>query len=162
MRNVMSVRYVYIKHSAPIGKYKLKRRHYAFPTRPTLPKLQYSGRVTALNISDQRLLTFVFWTKRTDSHSFFTFYFETVKSLRYGSFNLYNTAFWAQVMKSCGGYGKPCFIPDCPIIYLRFTKKLLCNLEVKYITKYMSVRVCTRLPVSPPVITKGRNTRYKR
>ena len=56
----MSVRYVYIKHIAPKGKYKLKRRHYAFPTRPALPQLQYSGRFTALSISAQRILTFVF------------------------------------------------------------------------------------------------------
>jgi hypothetical protein len=60
MRNLMSVRYVYIKHSAPKGKYKLKRRHYAFPTRPAMPKLQYSGWFAALNIGAQRLLTFVF------------------------------------------------------------------------------------------------------
>jgi hypothetical protein len=60
MGNVTSVHYVYIKHSAPKGKYKLKRRHYAFPTRPALPKLQYSGWFTALNVSAQRLLTFVF------------------------------------------------------------------------------------------------------
>lgn len=60
MTNVMTVRYVYIKHSAPKGKYKLTRRHYAFPTRPALPKLQYSGWFTALSISAQRILTFVF------------------------------------------------------------------------------------------------------
>jgi len=64
MRNVTSVRYVYIKHSAPKGKYKLKRRHYALPTRPALPKLQYSGWFTALNISAQSLLTFV--SKRSE------------------------------------------------------------------------------------------------
>ena len=56
----MSVRYVYIEYSAPKGKYKLKLRHYAFPMRPALPKLQYSGWFTALNISAHRPLTFVF------------------------------------------------------------------------------------------------------
>jgi len=48
-------------------------------------------------------------------------------------------------------YEKPSFIPDCPIIYLRVTKKLLRNLEVSllqyiytYIYIYMCVCVCVR------------------
>ena len=48
-------------------------------------------------------------------------------------------------------YEKPSFIPDCPIIYLRVTKKLLRNLEVSllqyiyiYIYIYVCVCVCAR------------------
>jgi hypothetical protein len=54
-------------------------------------------------------------------------------------------------MKSCGMYEKPSFIPDCPIIYLRVTKKLQRNLEVsllQYIYIYIYIYACACIHTS--------------